>query len=211
MYLPKHFEITDMHEIDAFIAANPFGALVSVVDGLPVATHLPLRWIVRGEERYVHGHVARANPQWRSLSPAQAVLVMFTGPHAYISPRWYTPGNHVPSWNYTAVHVYGAPRLVSEQIELQGMLKDLVDQYEADTGIAQPYRMEDMPADYIAKLMNGVVAFEIKVNRIEAKYKLSQNRELQDAHQVMETLAQQSDDTSQDVARMMHRVYDQDK
>lgn len=208
MYLPHHFEIADLNEIDTFIAANPFGALVNVVEALPVATHLPLQWIARDEERYVHGHMARANTQWRSLSSEQDVLVMFTGPHAYISPRWYTPGNHVPTWSYTAVHVYGTPRLVTEPAELHGMLKELVDRYEADTGIIEPYRMENMPENYIAKLMQGVVAFEIKVNRIAAKYKLSQNRPLQDAQQVMETLEQQPDDTSRAVAQMMHRIYD---
>ena len=211
MYLPHHFEIADLNEIDTFIAANPFGALVNVVEALPVATHLPLQWIARDEERYVHGHMARANTQWRSLSSEQDVLVMFTGPHAYISPRWYTPGNHVPTWSYTAVHVYGTPRLVTESIELHAMLKELVDRYEAGTGVDQPYRMENMPQEYIAKLMQGVVAFEIKVNRIEAKYKLSQNRQLQDAHQVMSTLVQQPDDISHAVAQMMHRIYDQDK
>ena len=208
MYIPKLFEVSDSAEIDAFITAHPFGALVSVVDGVPFATHIPMQWVVRGDARFVQGHVARANPHWRSLSPEQEVLLMFTGPHSYVSPRWYTPGPNVPTWSYTAVHVYGRPRLIDDPAELHGMIKSLVDQYEADTGIAQPYRVEDMPADYIANLMKGTVGFEISVTRIEAKYKLSQNRKLQDAQQVMATLEAQPDDTSQAVAAMMHRVYD---
>ncbi len=208
MYIPKRFEITDMQEIDAFITAHPFGALVSVIDGVPFATHIPMQWVARGEERFVHGHVAHTNPHWRSLAPEQEVLIMFTGPHSYITPRWYTPGNNVPTWNYTAVHVYGRPRIIHDSDEMHGLIKRLVDQYESDTGIAQPYRMEDMPADYIAKLINGTVGFEIIVTRIEAKYKLSQNRQVQDAQQVMATLAHQPDEMSHDVAQMMHRVYD---
>lgn len=208
MYIPKLFEVTDAAEIDAFITANPFGALVSVVADVPFATHIPMQWVLRGEERLVYGHVARANPHWQSLSPEQEVLIMFTGPHSYISPRWYTPGQNVPTWSYTAVHVYGCPRIIDNPDELHGMIKSLVDQYESDTGVAQPYRIEDMPADYIAKLASGTVGFEISVTRIEAKYKLSQNRKLQDAHQVLATLEAQTDDASHAVARMMHRVYD---
>ena len=210
MYLPQLFEIIDSAEIDAFITAHPFGALVSVVDGVPFATHIPLQWVVHDDSpaRFVHGHVARANPHWRSLSPEQEVLVMFTGPHSYITPRWYAPGNNVPTWSYTAVHVYGRPRIVDDPDELHGMIKRLVDQYETQTGIAQPYRIEDMQADYITNLMKGTVGFEITVTRVEAKYKLSQNRQLQDAHQVMATLAQQPDEVSRAVAQMMHRVYD---
>lgn len=207
MYLPTHFKIDDIAEIDRFIAANAFGALVSVMDGAPFATHLPLQWVVQGDVRLVQGHMAKANPQWRGLSSEQEVLLMFTGPHGYISPRWYTPGQNVPTWNYTAVHVYGRPRIVDDVVELHGMVKRLVDQYEADTGIAQPYRMEDMPADYINNLMRGTVGFEIAVTKIEAKYKLNQNRKPQDAHSVLAILDQQADPNSQEMARMMHAIY----
>ena len=208
MYLPTHFKIEDLAEIDRFITANAFGALVSVVDGVPFATHVPLQWMVRDDVRFVQGHMAKANPQWRGFSVDQEILLIFTGPHAYISPRWYTPGQNVPTWNYTAVHVYGRPRIVEDMAELHGMVKRLVDQYEADTGIAQPYRMEDMPADYIANLLRGTVGFEIAVTKIEAKYKLNQNRKPQDAHNVMAILDQQTDPNSQTMAQMMHRIYE---
>ncbi len=142
MYLPKLYEVTDPAVINAFIETHDFAILVSADEnGLPVATHLPLELVVNEQgERYLYGHVARPNPQWRTLRPEQPVLAIFHGPHAYISPRWYDQPN-VPTWNYLTVHVYGRPRLIEDSDELFGLLKRLVDRHEANSGASPVYQL----------------------------------------------------------------------
>ena len=108
MYIPKSFQVTDPEVLAAFIRAHSFATLVSAVDGTPFATHLPLLL----DQGTLLGHVARANPHWQAFDGQREALAIFHGPHAYISPTWYATGPAVPTWNYAAVHVYGAPRLI---------------------------------------------------------------------------------------------------
>ena len=119
MYIPPSNAESRPEVLHDFMDAHPFATLVTASSEGLFATHLPLvldRTL--GSHGTLQGHVARANPHWRSFESGREALVMFQGPHAYISPRWYTPGNHVPTWSYTAVHVYGTPRLVTEPAEL---------------------------------------------------------------------------------------------
>lgn len=209
MYLPKLYEVTDPAVIEAFIQTHAFAILVSTeADGAPVATHLPLELVVKeqGElrERYLHGHFARPNPQWRGLNPAQPVLAIFHGPHAYISPRWYDHPN-VPTWNYLTVHAYGRPRLIEDSDELYGMLKRLVDRYEAQSGATPPYQLETQPP-HVVQQMKGVVGLEIKIERLEAKFKLSQNRNPADFANIIAQLHQRAEALSHDVAEAMTRL-----
>lgn len=206
MYLPKLYEVTDPTVIEAFIETHDFAILVSVGEaGAPVATHLPLELVIneRGE-RYLYGHMARPNPQWRGLNPEQTVLAIFHGPHAYISPRWYDHPN-VPTWNYMTAHVYGWPRLIEEGDELFGLLKRLVDRYEAHSGATPPYQLETQPPQ-VKQQMKGVVGFEIKVERIEAKFKLSQNRNPADFANIIAQLHQREEPLAQGVAEAMARL-----
>lgn len=125
MYIPKHFKVTDFDEIQGFIQENSFGTLVTTKQGTPIATHLPLALHKQGDEFYINGHMAYGNPQWRTFGVEnENVLVIFQGPHAYISSSWYKDEN-VPTWNYQAVHVYGTASIMSEQ-ELEEDLRLLL-------------------------------------------------------------------------------------
>jgi transcriptional regulator len=202
MYLPSLYEVTDPAVIDSFIRAYAFAILVSSdAEGTPTATHLPLELAVNeaGElgGRYLYGHVARPNPQWRTLRPEQTVLAIFHGPHAYVSPRWYDHPN-VPTWNYLTVHAYGKLRLIEDGEELFELLRRLVNRYEANSD----YRLETQPPHVIQQL-KGVVGLEIKVERVEAKFKLSQNRNPADYANIIAQLRQRDEALSHGVAEAM--------
>jgi transcriptional regulator len=188
VYVPGHFRVSDQAEIDAFIRAHDFATLVSWDGERPVSSHLLLEFERRGDgSGVVHGHMSRANPQWKSFDAGREVLAIFMGPHAYVSAGWYGHVN-VPTWNYFAAHVYGVPRIVTDTGELTAMLKRLVDRHEAEGGATPPYRMEDLPEGYVEKELRGIAGFEIRVTRIEAAFKLSQNRNARDHANVIAEL-----------------------
>ena len=169
MYTPKHFTNSDHQEVRRFIKENAFGMLVTSGDRLR-ATHLPL--LMSDDEKILSGHIARANPQTKVISSLDEVMVIFPGPHAYISSSWYDHEN-VPTWNYIAVHVYGKPRVI-EGNELYEALRKIVDKYEESS--ESPVSVERMNAKYLDAQMKAIVGFEITITSIEASYKLSQNR-----------------------------------
>jgi transcriptional regulator len=203
MYLPKSLQTEDLAELHGFMRAYNFASLVTQHQGAPFASHLPF---LLDAERGPHGtllaHMARANPQWRDFGAGGAALVIFQGPHAYISPSWYATHPSVPTWNYAVVHTYGVPRIVEDQATLQHMLEALVDTHEA--AFAQPWRM-DLPHDYLDKMMRAVVGFEIEITRLEGKLKLSQNRSEYDRRRVVEMLRDSDDRLSVDVATLMNK------
>lgn len=206
MYIPKLFELNDPARLDAFMRANGFACMVNVVDGELMATHLPVELEDRAGQRYLFGHVARANKHWQAWDGETEALMIFTGPHSYITPRWYEPddvrGPSVPTWNYTAVHAYGRPRIVPDSPQLRDMLRALVRHYEGDG--AQTYHMDDAAPDYLDKMIKGIVAFEMPLDRVEGKFKLSQNRSEADRVNVAEKLSKMDDDQSRGVADLMH-------
>lgn len=203
MYIPKYYRVTDEETINQFIRQNSFATLVSCNQQLPVATHLPLE-LVEDENgnRFLNGHVARANKQWRTFETNDEVLSIFAGPHTYVSARWYDHVN-APTWNYMVAHVYGKPRLVTDRDELYAMLKQLVDKYEAGAVTENPYKLENLPKDFVEKEMKGIVGFQIKINRIEAKFKLSQNRRQPDYDNVIAELRQSDDANAREIAQTM--------
>ncbi len=200
MYVPAHFRIDDRAELRAFMRAHAFATLVTVVDGAPFATHVPL--LVDGEDGglVLRGHVARANPQWRTLEEQDA-LAIFSGPHAYVSPSWYTVAQSVPTWNYTAVHALGRGRLLSERAEVMDVLRRLTDTEEAR--FAQAWSVDRLSEDYLEGMRRAIVAFEIPVTRLEGKYKLSQNRSAADQAGVAGALGASADPTAREVAELM--------
>jgi transcriptional regulator len=208
MYTPKAFLESDPEEIREFIHDNNFGTLVSWDGKTPLASHL-LFAVEAGRtgKLSLNCHLARANDQWRTFKPDQEVLAIFGGAHTYISPRWYeqTEAN-VPTWNYMAVHAYGIPRLITDQAELRRLLKKLVDRYESDTGVPQPYQVESMPADLLEEKMKGVVGVQILVTKIQAKFKLSQNRTRAERENVAAQLEERSDANSLGIARAMRQT-----
>jgi transcriptional regulator len=201
MYLPKSFQVEDLVELHGFMQAHNFATLVTQHQGAPFATHLPfLVDAQRGPYGTLLAHLARANPQWRDFGGGGEALVIFQGPHAYISPSWYATHPSVPTWNYAVVHTYGVPRIIEDHATLRPMLEALVDTHEA--AFAQPWRM-DLPHDYLDKMMRAVVGFEIEITRLEGKLKLSQNRSEHDQHLVAEALGQSDDPLDHGVAELM--------
>ncbi len=203
MYVPKHFSEEDLTVLQALMRANSFATLISMQeDGVPVATSLP---VVLEAEPAPYGtlkaHLARGNPQWHTLQQDREVLVIFQGPHAYISPSWYEEALSVPTWNYATVHAYGKPRLITEQKELYEHLSVLVATYEGS--FAQPWQIEGLPRDYVQKMMKGVVGLSIEITRLQGKYKMSQNRSTQDRQQVIEQLHMAQDPRLRKVASLM--------
>ena len=171
MYVPKHFENKESSSVIDFIKSNGFGILVSENSGKLLATHIPL--VIDDGGKKLHGHVARANAQWKNFD-GQEVLAIFNGPHAYISSSWYNHEN-VSTWNYIAVHVYGNVRLIEDE-ELHQSLTELVDKYEKQS--EKPVSVSGMSQDYLNRAIKGLVGFEISISKMEASYKLSQNRDL---------------------------------
>jgi transcriptional regulator len=198
MYIPAHFRVEDPALLLPLMERYGFATLVTVQDGSPFATHLPLL-LRRSPDRLV-GHMARANPQWRGLVQQREVLALFQGPHAYVSPSWYESAPNVPTWNYAVVHAYGTARLLEDPTEVLALLGDTVTQYES--GRATPWRLEDA-ADYTQRLLSGIVAFELRLTRLEGKFKLSQNKGAADRAGVIAALEASADPLERELARMM--------
>ena len=184
-----------------FIRQNDFASLVAYDGEKPVASHLLMEVLEEGEELWINGHMSRANPLWKMFERNPEVLVIFQGPHTYISPMWYNHVN-VPTWNYQSVHVYGKPRMITDQTESYGILKRLVDRYETNT----PYKLETLPPDFVEKEMRGIAVFQIEVTRIEASFKLSQNWDDESYQSIVAHLEQRTDDLSQAVAQAMKQI-----
>lgn len=173
LYVPAHFRMDDPDKLLDFVRRYAFGTLVSSgPSGLHVS-HIP--FVAERDERGLRllGHVARANAHWEALESAGHLVAIFQGPHAYISPSWYVHHPSVPTWNYAVVHAHGKARLMDEA-GLHDLLMRLSSTYEA--GNPKPWKMSELPADYVATMLKAIVGFEIEVERLEGKFKLSQNR-----------------------------------
>ena len=197
MYIPKLYREEDREKIIEFLKQNNFPALVSHDGEKLTATHLPVE-IIESEEGAltVLGHMSRANSQWKSFGE-QEVLLIFQEAHTYISPRWYNHVN-VPTWNYMMVHVYGRVRAVEGE-ELHSLLSQLVRSHEAGTS----YRLENLPEEFVQKEMKGVFGFALEVTRIDAGYKLSQNRNDEDHENIVHELEGRGDENSLGIAKEM--------
>src|SRR5471032_1507315 len=196
MYVPPHFRMAGDKTPYDFMARHAFATLVSTKDGAPFATHLP--FII--EDGRLRAHMARSNPHWRSFGSAE-VMVVFSGPHAYVSPSWYEAAESVPTWNYVAVHAYGVPKIIDDAGEVRSVLETLVAQNEH--GFAQPWEIGVASESYIAGMMKGIVAFDIPIARLEAKEKLSQNRPAADRVRVAAQLARSDDPTDRELSALM--------
>jgi transcriptional regulator len=203
MYVPKQFQITDTAWCHALMRAQSFAVMVTADDaGAPFATHLPILVDpARGALGTLRGHVARANPHWRYVAAGRPTLVIFSGAHAYVSPSWYATHPSVPTWNYVAVHATGTGVLVEDPEQVKTLLADLVRTYESARPAA--WSFESLAADYLAGMQRGIVAFEIPVERLEGKAKLSQNRDAVDQARTREALAASDDPLARAVAALM--------
>lgn len=185
-YNPKHFREEDREALLAFAERHAFGSLVSTGPGGLAVSHIPFL-PERGPDGGLRllGHVARANGHWEALESASEVMAILWGPHAYVSPTWYATQPSVPTWNYAVVHAHGRARLLAPG-ELARLVDRLSGTYEA--GRPRPWRMAELAPDYTAKLLGAIVGFAIEVERIEGKFKLSQNRSAEDRGRVIAAL-----------------------
>lgn len=171
MYIPAAFHEQDLPTLRAFVRAHSFGMLVSQLDDLPFATHLPFFLDTRGDTDVLVGHVAKANAHWQAFDGETDSMAVFTGPHAYVSPRWFVDGPAVPTWNYTAVHCYGAPRLIEDEAQIRRSLAALTEVYEQGQ-----WTLDDLDDGYLGKMMNATAVFEMPIDLWRGKFKLLQNK-----------------------------------
>ncbi|WP_332699282.1 FMN-binding negative transcriptional regulator [Halalkalibacter lacteus] len=205
MYIPKAFEVSNKYKLYDFIQSNSFGILFSQVENGPLATHLPFLVDENvGEGGILVSHMAKLNPHWENLNNKE-VLVVFSGPHAYISPTWYNEGNTVPTWNYVAVHVYGTVRIIDKKEEMVELLSKTVDFYEAS--MPNPWNAQ-FDSKFMDGLMNGIVGLEISINRIEGKWKLNQNHSIERQQNLVNGLKTSNEYNSAEIARIMQENID---
>ncbi len=191
MYIPRAFRQADVDELLAFMRAHSFITLVSILDGAPFASHVPVVVRRAGDAVTLHGHLARANPHWRAFASG-ASLAIFSGPHAYISPSLYEQHESVPTWNYIAVHASGLVQALhasEDRAALEQELSALIQTYEA----AFQQQWDSLPERYREGMLNGVVGFTLAVTRLEGKAKLSQNRSEADQSRVAGALLRSDD------------------
>jgi transcriptional regulator len=185
MYSPEYNRPDDRAEIVAFMRANNFPVLVTGLGGTLHATHLPSMVHEEGERLVIDMHMARNNPQWNEFFDEE-VLVIFSGPHAYVSPRWYEEVERVPTWNYAAVHAYGVPRIISSRDEKLASQRRLV-------GTMDPQwlpKFDALSEKYVSGMLEGIVNFQIPVSRLDTRWKLSQNRGRREMEMIAQALEQ---------------------
>jgi transcriptional regulator len=200
MYIPELYKNENRQEIEAFIHKNGFAILVNQTDGKLWATHIPLLLEEKDGKQLLVGHVSKDNPQAESFSSNDDVLAIFLGAHTYISSSWYDHEN-VPTWNYLAVHVYGKVKLHSHEESVEA-LKRLVDKYEAKS--EKPVRVEELSSRTMLQA-RGIVSFEIEVTSIDAKKKLSQNRDDKNYKNIISKLEGSNDFQSIAIAEEMKK------
>ncbi|MEA3319121.1 MAG: FMN-binding negative transcriptional regulator [Bacillota bacterium] len=200
MYIPKQFRKEETKEITHFIRANSFGVLFSQHEGLPTATHLP--FILSTEDDgsiTLLSHMAKANPQWKTLDSKDA-LVVFNGPHAYISASWYEEENTVSTWNYVSAHAHGKVEVLQDDQTLLHILKEATDFYEKE--LEEPWRLEEN-LETVKSMLNGIVGLRIRVENLQGKWKLNQHHSIERKERVIQQLKKQTHYDSKEIARLM--------
>ncbi len=207
MYNPDHFRESDTEELISFIRSHPFGTLISpVAAGMPHITHIPFGVHQMAEGAYcLRAHLARANPHCAALEHGARALAIFMGPHAYVSPAWYTVAPAVPTWNFSAVHVQGPVRLLSAEESLI-TLRALTAENEAHVGGS--WSLDEQNPEYLARMVQGIVGFELQIELLEGKFKMSQNRSEADRVSICEALESRpiSDSNSHETAGWVRHI-----
>lgn len=206
MYIPADFATDDADALIARLSRRGAGVLISIdTEGTPTGTHLPILW--DGARKIATGHIARANPHWK-LGAGRG-LIVFSGAEAYVSPSLYPSkaehGKAVPTWNYEAVHLSGRVGWFENADRLKALVKSLSERHE--DGRENPWSLDDAPTDYIQAMLRGIVGVELHVDRIDAKRKLSQNKNDADFAGVVEGLAASGDPMAREVAALMRGAH----
>ena len=200
MYTPRYYAESDLSALDLLVAADPFATLVTVRDGAPTATHLPVLYARDGDRVVFRGHWARPNPQWRDGGDA---LLILHGPHSYISPSWYPDKEEaarVPTWNYAVAHVTGRLEIFHDTDALAAIVSELSERHESANG--SDWRFDPGRADLRVQL-KGIVGFQMEAARIDVKFKLNQNHPEPNRRGVIAALAAKPADDARAVAALM--------
>ncbi len=200
MYSPPYNQIENRAELLAFMRANSFVLLATGTGGALHASHLPATVHERGDAIAIDMHMARNNPQWQEFFDEE-VLVVFSGPHAYVSPRWYEQKPRVPTWNYAAVHAYGIPRVISEREAKHASQRRLIASLDPEW---LP-KFDALPPEYVSSMLEGIVNFEIPVTRIETRWKLSQNRGRREQELIAAALDKSADSVERALAALTRK------
>ncbi len=201
MYLPSLFKESDTDTLLKIMQEYSFATLVSQSDHGIQANHFPIHSCQSDGKVTLSGHMSRANPQWQTLEAQDEVLVIFQGPHAYVSPSWYAPGTHVPTWNYAAIHAYGKATLLTPQKTYDDM-QSMVNHYEANQ--TSPWNLS-LPESEKKEMLSAIVGFKIEIARLEGKLKLNQNRTREDRLGVIAALESSKNQIDQKVACLMKK------
>jgi transcriptional regulator len=206
MYVPAHFKQESIPILHEAIRRSGFGTLVTMGESGLEASHIPMLIDPSaGPFGTLHGHIARANFQWRRATTSVQAVAMFLGPNAYITPSWYPTkyktGKVVPTWNYVAVHAHGTIAFFDDPSDLRTMVTKLTKVHEAAR--STPWEVDDAPAEYIDSMLKGIVGFKLSITRLEGAWKLSQNRPADDVAGVREGLRSESGKARHDIAALM--------
>jgi transcriptional regulator len=211
MYQPDHFKVDDLAQMHALMRGRPFATVVSSGSLGLYATHLPTVLKAEGQYGVIECHLARANPHWKDLNSGIDVLMIFHGPDGYITPNWYAskPETHkvVPTWNYATVHAYGRPAIMEDAAWKRRHVSELTDQAERTEAKTQsrPWALSDAPEDYVQVMLRGIVGFRFEIGRLEAKWKMSQNREPRDRAGVAAGLAARDNEHDAEMAALVSK------
>jgi transcriptional regulator len=200
MYSPAYNRLEDRGELLAFMQANSFAVLVTGTGGTLHASHLPVMVHQQGEDVVLDMHMAKANAQWKEFFDDE-VLVVFSGPHAYVSPRWYVEQERVPTWNYAAVHAYGMPKVIADarlKYENQRRLVAALDPQWLPT-------FDALRKEYVERMLDGIVNFQIRVTRLETRWKLSQNRSRREQELIAAQLEKSADSAERALAALTRK------
>jgi transcriptional regulator len=203
MYTPDSFKVDEPAQLHAMMRRHPFALLLTANTDNLEATRLPF---MIDAERGPHGtllaHMARANHHWQLFDGRHEALVVFTGPHAYISPSWYAEKVTVPTWNYVTIHAHGRPAIVTDKVRVRTMLERLVSEHEV---YVHPPWSTAQAGDYVQQQLDYIVAFEMQITKLEGKFKLNQNRSRADQEGVVQALSGNDDPLKRELADLMRK------
>ena len=208
MYIPAAFREDRIERLSELMRNYPLATLVTMGSSGLIASHVPLLYeSLPDSPGILRGHLSRANPQWQDFRSEVEALAIFAGPEAYISPSWYATkqqhGRVVPTWNYATVHAYGNLEVYTEPARLRKLLATLTTEHEKRYS---PWTMSDAPPEFIDGLLNAIVGIDIRLTRLEGKWKVSQNRPPEDRHGVIEGLTAKGDAKSKAMADLVREL-----
>ena len=201
MYIPAYYKETDFKTLLSYIQHNSFGVICSSGRGGIRATHLPFVAEERENRIVLTSHMSKANEHWKDLEAGSDLLIIFQGPHAYVSPSNYELKQNVPTWNYIAVHTYGKARMIPDKEGAVAVLEKTIGKYEQ--AFFEQWR--ELSADYKDAMIKGIVAFEIEVTKLEGKFKLSQNKTAKEKENIIHSFENSEDAVTRQLADEMKK------